>query len=538
MINIKKFYIINMKKYMKINKWTILSLMIFASFGVASVSVADFTKTTDVNNGSDNSIAPFEGSTTVQTEISSLENSVQKTENTFNKLDGNTGENTDANSTKILQDRQDLNSGSSLNVRVNKRKTEDVKIADISIENKTQDKRSNVSKKVLQQVNALKLIREDSLSKYTDRAKNREDSIRGFIEKTKNSKEVLQREKNNNPEDGGNKVLGTSTEGVKSNINTEAGNFENNIENSIPQEETKQKKAILLNKKEKIIARNKTKQSTTESSLDSDGDGISNYDEKNVYGTNPYKADTNGNGYVDGAEILAGFNPTSTSTSAIIRYKNPKNSGIIDTNLFAVSSIKMISRNNVATVAVTQNNSSATSSLAIGTTTPTTTNSNLKVKIPPVITPTSSNGNVQTNTTKKKSRVLSFKGKSLPNSFITVFIYSIPTIVTVKTDADGNWNYTMDKELQNGNHVMYVAMTDSSGDIITKSKPIPFVKEALAVTVNQNLLSNNINNSKPSFFSFGYIYITILILVFLIGIAFTIIGLKLRINNNKEEDIV
>ncbi len=506
-----------MKKYIKFNKWTVLFLIIFASFGVASVSMADFAKTTEVNNITEDSLAPFEGSTTVRAEINSLENSVQKTENTFNKLDGNTGKNTNSNS--ITRPSLDTK----------------IKETDIFTGDELQNKQSNISKKVLQQVTALKLIKEDSLSKYADRAKNREDSIRNFIKKTKTPKELLQKEKNNNLEDGKNKIFGTSTEGIRSNIKIEADNLENNIENSAPQKETKKNKSILLNKKQKIIARNETKKSIKESSLDSDGDGISNYDEINVYGTNPYKADTNGNGYVDGAEILAGFNPTSTSTTAIIKYKNPKNSGIVDLNLFAVSSIKMVSKNNIATVS---NDLNATSSLSATESSATSSVSNLKIKIPPVIVATSSDAIIPTNTTSKKAKVLSFKGKSLPDSFITIFIYSIPTIVTVKTDSDGNWNYTMDKELQNGDHVMYVAMTDSSGDIIAKSKPIPFVKKALAVTVNQNLLSDNINDTKPSFFSFGYIYITILILVFLIGVTFTVIGLKLRINNNKEEDIV
>lgn len=43
--------------------------------------------------------------------------------------------------------------------------------------------------------------------------------------------------------------------------------------------------------------------------LDSDQDGLSDEEEK-IYGTDPQKADTDGDGYADGAEIKAGYDPT------------------------------------------------------------------------------------------------------------------------------------------------------------------------------------------------------------------------------------
>lgn len=42
---------------------------------------------------------------------------------------------------------------------------------------------------------------------------------------------------------------------------------------------------------------------------DADGDGISDYDEVTVYGTDPENADTDGDGFSDFDEIAAGFNP-------------------------------------------------------------------------------------------------------------------------------------------------------------------------------------------------------------------------------------
>lgn len=43
--------------------------------------------------------------------------------------------------------------------------------------------------------------------------------------------------------------------------------------------------------------------------IDTDGDGLANEDETNIYHTNPAKTDTDGDTYNDGLEIMDGFNP-------------------------------------------------------------------------------------------------------------------------------------------------------------------------------------------------------------------------------------
>ena len=40
-----------------------------------------------------------------------------------------------------------------------------------------------------------------------------------------------------------------------------------------------------------------------------DGDGISDYDEINIWGTDPLNPDTDGDGFPDGLEIVTGYNP-------------------------------------------------------------------------------------------------------------------------------------------------------------------------------------------------------------------------------------
>ncbi len=43
--------------------------------------------------------------------------------------------------------------------------------------------------------------------------------------------------------------------------------------------------------------------------IDTDGDGVSDYDEVNTYHTNPLKVDTDGDGFSDGAELRRGYDP-------------------------------------------------------------------------------------------------------------------------------------------------------------------------------------------------------------------------------------
>lgn len=53
------------------------------------------------------------------------------------------------------------------------------------------------------------------------------------------------------------------------------------------------------------------------SSIDSDYDGLSDFVEINTYHTNPNLADTDSDGYLDSAEVLAGSNPLDPTNAAI-----------------------------------------------------------------------------------------------------------------------------------------------------------------------------------------------------------------------------
>lgn len=208
-----------------------------------------------------------------------------------------------------------------------------------------------------------------------------------------------------------------------------------------------QKSQIAQNKKNATVAGQLSK------SIDSDLDGVSDEEEKRV-GTDANSADTDKDGYPDGDEIKKGYNPlkSASDSSGKIVFESPKEKGVIRTELMSIASVEM------------------------------------------------KNDNQEEKETKKEKKLV-LQGKGLPNSFVTLYIYSeTPTIITVMTDENGNWTYEMDKDIQNGQHEAYVAITDNSGHITAKSEPFFFVKTAQAATQNspeEKSLQNAIANQSP-----------------------------------------
>jgi hypothetical protein len=173
--------------------------------------------------------------------------------------------------------------------------------------------------------------------------------------------------------------------------------------------------------------------SNNESSSDKDNDGISDYDESFLFGTNPETPDTDNDGVLDGIEIMGGFNPLDPSSEAIIEYEMPQKSlALIEDELLKVETIAPVIRND------------------------------LDENTPPV--------------------QAEIRGKGLPNSYVTIYIFSTPTVVTVRTDQDGSFVYTFEKELEDGAHEVYVAVTDNTGSIVAQSSPFKFIKQAQAFT--------------------------------------------------------
>lgn len=169
------------------------------------------------------------------------------------------------------------------------------------------------------------------------------------------------------------------------------------------------------------------------SSADTDSDGISDFDEFNLYRTNAEEPDSDNDGVTDGVEIMRGYNPLDSTAEAVIVYEMPQETfGLVENELLKVESVSPFVKTEDPTVA-------------------------------PVVQ-------------------ASIRGKGLPNSYVTIYVFSTPTIVTVRTDKDGSFEYTFEKELEDGEHEVYVAVTDNTGAIMARSNPFRFIKEAQAFT--------------------------------------------------------
>ncbi len=127
---------------------------------------------------------------------------------------------------------------------------------------------------------------------------------------------------------------------------------------------------------------------------------------------------------------------------------------------------------------------------------------------------------------------IAMSGKALPNSYITLFVYSTPIIVTVRTDSSGDWHYTVDKELEDGRHTMYVATVDNTGTIVAKSIAIPFTKTAEAATLDTASPLGVTTAEKPTLFNNGAaIPLLALLCAFIIAVLY-MVGRGIVIKNN------
>lgn len=132
---------------------------------------------------------------------------------------------------------------------------------------------------------------------------------------------------------------------------------------------------------------------------------------------------------------------------------------------------------------------------------------------------------VSMNKKDETKNSVALSGKAQPNSIVTIYIFSTdPVVIKVKTDANGNWNYELDKELANGQHEAFVAVTDDSGKIISKSEPIAFVKTAQAASIipMSEFTGNEspIEKSSQQFILMAIIIMSICLLIALVLIGF------------------
>jgi len=248
--------------------------------------------------------------------------------------------------------------------------------------------------------------------------------------------------------------------------------------------------ALLLSKIESV-APDKIALVKEAESKDFDQDGISNLEERNR-GTDPFLADSDNDGYLDGDEVKRGYDPKKFSPGDgrdKIVFENPKD--IVEKERKNPETKTVDARYQVDAVEIVKADSPAE---------------------------------------KDKLR---FSGKALPNIFITLYIYSEPTVVTVKTDENGNWSYDLDKNVEDGDHQAYVAVTDNTGKITARSEGIGFVKTASAITVKPiaEAAEASVNNQSPLERSqTEYFLVAFIAILFFSGAALIVVSRKSSID--------
>jgi len=219
-----------------------------------------------------------------------------------------------------------------------------------------------------------------------------------------------------------------------------------------------------------------------ESTRDTDGDGVSDYDEEMIFNTDPLDPFTGDSVLTDGERVLLGLDPTKDDLTPVT-LESPKTAGEIRTNLYTIESITM---------------ESATSTDS-GTSTPTA-----RIRV---------------------------AGKAQPLSFVTLYLYSSPVIVTVRTDAEGVFEYTFDETLDDGSHELYVANVNNSGKILARSEAAPFTKTALAVSYTPVAVSPTVD---PVQASMKTTFTFILLLILILSIA-SVVWIGIRKTRTEEQ---
>ncbi len=218
---------------------------------------------------------------------------------------------------------------------------------------------------------------------------------------------------------------------------------------------------------------------------DTNKDGVSDYDSIYIYNIDPIKSSPTivyeGKKINAGERILFGLDPTATS-AVKIRHEEPN-----------VSTVKEISLYKVKEIAL------------------------------------------------NFEKQVTFKGKALPNSFVTLYIYSTPIIVTVKTDTTGEWEYILNRELEDGQHMVYTATVNNTGKILAKSAPFAFAKTAEAATLIPAVekqvtdMRPEVWNSKYTIMITGFLILSVLAVLFVVGVG--IRKNPSQINKNNPNDL-
>jgi len=171
---------------------------------------------------------------------------------------------------------------------------------------------------------------------------------------------------------------------------------------------------------------------------DTDGDGVTDYDEMHIYKTDHENPFTSGSVLSDGERLLLGLDPRTNGMEAIVT-ESPRIAGKINKELFKIEKVELVEKE------------------------------------------LSDNNVDEYKKTNNKQNSVKIVGIARPFVFVTLYVYSTPIIVTVRADEDGHFEYVLDETLEDGAHELYVASVNNSGKILAKSESVPFIKTAQAV---------------------------------------------------------
>lgn len=228
--------------------------------------------------------------------------------------------------------------------------------------------------------------------------------------------------------------------------------------------------------------------------LDDDNDGLPNEMEVRL-GTDPQKADTDNDGYSDYIEVKNNYSPLGIDQQR--EELSPVEKAIINKATFEqpLSSTKPASET-------------------------------LKI-----------------NEIKNKKSLLIFNkgleisGQAKANEVIALYIYStMPIVITIKTDANGNWVYNFDKTLIDGSHKAYVVINNSNGKIESKSSLFNFfIKNAIAVDSEEYLRGRVDIIDRTNLMLLYYLLAGVILIIFLslLFIVYDKFGNRLKIANIK-----
>jgi len=222
--------------------------------------------------------------------------------------------------------------------------------------------------------------------------------------------------------------------------------------------------------------------------IDTDKDGLSDFDEIHFYGTDPAKVDSDADGKNDHVELLSDENALLGGVQySRLMFENPMFGGLEKKDLFSVRTVEV-------------------------------------------------GKETSQNSFKDKKRILPIhlSGHAPSNAIVTLYIYSEPIVVRIKADESGLWNHTLTVALPDGSHQAYAAMTDSAGRVLAKSAPLSFTKKASTVSLaTQN--PPGIEERAQSFFSGGSFYTWVFLIVGVMGFSVLAVGVVVR---SRREDIV